>query len=493
MTGLAGRAARGAAFIVAARALMRLFGFVNTIVLARLLAPEDFGLVAVGLTAMQLLQGFSDIGVSQAVVKFRDADRRDLDTLFALSAIRGFAIAAILLIAAPFAAKFCGDPRMAAIFAAIAAYPAMNGLVNPRYFEFERALDFSKEFLSSALIKFVGVAASIAVAIAFRSYWAIIAGFLAGGALQLALSYVWRPYLPRPTFASLQKVLGFSGWLTGVSFMAALNNKLDAFVLARAVGASLTGNYYVGMQLADLPTNELAVPIARAIYPGLSAMQGDLERMRLAFLRGVEALGAIAMPAAIGFAFVARDLIPLLLGDKWAPAVPVVEMLAPVLGLQTLLVATQFYAMARGLTRLVFLRETLFFLTRFPLFVWASVAYGLAGAILASALCGFIHIALNLGVYARASGRPFWEPFWSARRSFAATGAMALVLGIALPLLPGFAQASPALRLAIEIAVGACVYAGAHLALWRAEGTPRGAESAALSALRLGAARLARA
>ncbi|HXI86788.1 MAG TPA: oligosaccharide flippase family protein, partial [Parvularculaceae bacterium] len=370
--GLAGRAARGAAFIVAARIVMRAFGFINTIVLARLLAPADFGLVAVGVTAMQLLQGFSDIGVSQAVVKFRDADRRDLDTLFTLAAFRGAAIAAVLLLAAPFVADFYHDQRMARVFAAIALFPVMQGLVNPRFFEFERALDFSKEFMSNALVKFASVTVSITIAIIWRSYWAIIIGFLAGGALQLVASYAWRPYRPRPTFASLKKVFAFSGWLTGVSFVAALNNKLDAFVLARAVGTASTGVYYVGFQLAELPTSEIAVPIARAIYPGLSALQADIERMRAAFLRGVEALGAVAMPAAIGFALVAKDLIPLLLGEKWSSAIPVVEMLTPVLGLQTLLVATQFYAMARGLTRLVFIREVVFFLTRFPAFVFAA-------------------------------------------------------------------------------------------------------------------------
>src|SRR5690554_6512194 len=122
-TGLTGRAARGAAFIVGGRFVMRLFGFVNTIVLARLLAPEDFGLVAVGITALQLLEGFSDIGVSQAVVRFRDAGRRDLGTLFTLSALRGAAIALLLAGAAPFAAQFYGDERMAGVFLAVALYP----------------------------------------------------------------------------------------------------------------------------------------------------------------------------------------------------------------------------------------------------------------------------------------------------------------------------------------------------------------------------------
>jgi PST family polysaccharide transporter len=491
--GLSGRAAKGAAWIFAARTVMRLLGFINTIILARLLAPADFGVVAVALTAMQLLQNFSDIGVSQAVVRFRDAGRGDLDTLFTLSGLRGVTIAILLGAAAPIAAGFYDDPRMFWLFAGVALYPLLTGFINPKFYEFERDLDFSKEFLSSAANKLAGVAVSIAIALIYRTYWAIILGLIASGVVQLALSYAMRPYLPRFSFESMKKVFGFSGWLFGVSFMAALNNKLDAFVLARLVGPTSTGVYYVGFQFAELPTTELASPIARALYPGLSAMQGDEERMRAAFLKGVEALGAVAMPAAFGFAFVARDLITLLLGEKWEGAAQVVEVLAPVLGLQTLFVATQFYAMALGLTRLVFMRELIFFLIRFPIFVWATLAYGLAGAIHAAAACGLLHVALNLILYARASRRGAFDPLWAARRSFGAVALMSAFFLFAEPSIVWLDAVGPAARLGAEILIGAAIYAAALFALWRAEGSPQGVEASALAMARSGLARLKRA
>jgi PST family polysaccharide transporter len=481
VTGLSGRAARGAAWIFAARTVMRLLGFVNTIILARLLAPADFGVVAVALTAMQLLQGFSDIGVSQAVVRFRDADRDDLDTLFTLSALRGALIAALLFIVAPFAASFYGDQRMFWVFAGVGIYPLLAGHINPKFFEFERDLDFSKEFVSSGITKFIGVVVSIAIALTYRTYWAIILGLVASGAVQLVLSYVMRPYLPRLTFSSVRKVFGFSSWLFGVSFMAALNNKLDAFVLARAVGPAGTGVYYVGFQLSELPTTELASPIARAIYPGLAAMQSNVERMRAAYLKGVEALSVVAMPAAFGFAFVAAELIQLLLGAKWEGAAPVIEVLAPVLGLQTLFVATQFYAMALGLTRLVFFRELIFFGIRFPVFVWGAFAHGLIGAIAATASCGLIHVALNLGIYSRASRRPFFEPLLAARRSFGAVAAMAAYFLLIEPNIAAIAEAGEPVHLVANIAAGAFIYLGALYAFWRAEGSPPGVEATAIA------------
>lgn len=475
---LSGRVARGTAWIVGARLVMRVFGFLNTIVVAYLLVPEDFGLVALGLTMMQLLQGFSEIGVSQAVVKFRDADRSDLDTLFTLSALRGMLIAAILLIAAPFAAEFYGDHRVMYVFAGIAIYPVLTGLINPKFFEFERDLDFSREFWVLVLNKLAGVAVSIVVAFVFRTYWAIVLGLLTNGLVQLVLSYGLMAYRPRFSLASFRKVVGFSGWLTGVSFAAALNNKLDVLILGRTAGAQGAGNFYIGLQLAGLPTSELAYPMSRALYPGLSELQGRRAKMRIAYLGGVEALGAIALPAAIGFAFVAHELISLLLGAKWIGAVPVVEIITPALGFQALFLATQHYAMALGKTKLVFFREMAFFLIRTPIIISAALSDGIVGAAYAVAGTGIIHAILNMTLYHRVSGANRLDPLWAARRSLVAVAGMAVSLCLLESVL-GDAQ-SLLIALGVKIVVGVLVFTGIAGGLWRLEGRPEGVEKTLL-------------
>lgn len=480
---LTARVTRGAGWIVAGRFVMGLLGFLNTVIVARLLVPEDFGVVAIGVGAMQLLTNVSDIGVSQAVIKFRDAGRDDLDTLFTLSVIRGVTIAGLLAGLAPAAAAIYGDARVFWVFLGAALYPLATALINPKFFEFERDLDYSKEFVATVIYKLAGVAVSVAVAIAFRSYWALILGLVANGAVQTVLSYVMRPYRPRLTLVSFRKMFGFSGWLTGVAIMSALSNKLDLLIIGRAMGAGGAGHYFLGMQLAELPTRELAVPASRAIFPGLSELQGDPARAREGYLKGVEALAAFTMPAAIGFALIARDLIPFLLGAKWAQAVPVVEFITPVIGAQIPYVATQFYAMALGGIRFVFYRELAFFAVRTPVFVAALIGYGLQGAIAAVAACGVLFIAFNLTLYARVSGDRLWRPVWRARRSFIASAAMA---GAVFALRGAFAfdALAPLTRIAAEIAAGAMVYGCAHAALWRMEGAPDGVERSALDAAR---------
>lgn len=488
---LTARVARSAGWIVGGRFVMGMFGLLNTVIVARLLVPADFGIIAIGLTAMQILTNISDIGVSQAVIRFRDADRDDLDTLFTLSVIRGVLIAAALVIFSPVAGGFYDDDRVAWVLIGVALYPLLNGFINPRFYEFERLLDYSKEFIAAVLNKFAGAIVSISIALAFRSYWAILLGLATNSLVQLVLSYALRPYRPRFSVASLRRILGFSGWLTGVGLMSALNNKLDPLVLARAVGTSGAGSYFLGLQFAELPTREIAFPVTRAIYPGLSELQENPSRANQAFLSGVEAMAAIAMPAAIGFALIARDVIPLLLGSNWAQAARVVEIITPVMGVQMPLLATQYYAMAMGLTRLVFFREVIFFCVRTPIFIWASVAFGIPGAAWAVAACGLFHISLNLALYSRTSQDRFYRPVLRAWRSIAAIVVMTVAL-VALDRTGWDDEAVPLLRGAIEIACGVAVYGLAHLLLWRAAGMPDGVERLTFRFLAPIAARLVR-
>ena len=472
---LGSRVARGAVWIVGARFVIRSLGLINTLVLARLLAPEDFGLVAIGVTIMQLLQNVSDIGVAQTVVKFRHADREHYDTLFTLSAIRGLIVSAILLTAAPFAGTFYEDPRATAVFLGIAVVPLFHAFMNPRYFEFERDLDFTKEFMATAGNKIIGVVVSVAVALIFRNYWAIILGLATGAFVQMVISYILRPYRPRFRLSRFKELIGFTGWLTGLSFMAALNNKLDMLFLGKLIGPSQAGAYYVGDSVASLPSHEIATPIARAIYPGLSELQGAPERMREAYLRGVEAFGLVAMPAAFGFAFVAKDLVHLLLGEGWENAIPLVQFYTPAAGLLALFSATNGYAMAQGRTHLIFLREFFYFLVRMPIFVWASATFGLMGAVLATSCGSLFHSALCLVLYWRLSGRSPLEPLWRARRSLLGVAAMAAYF---LLLRPDDIDGWPmARRLALDIPVGAGLYIAALLGGWAMEGRPPGIEA----------------
>lgn len=474
---LSDRVARGAAWIVGGRILVRSMGLINTLILARLLVPEDFGLVAIGVTVMQLLENISDIGVSRTVVKFRNAGREHFDTLFTLSIAKGIFVSLILLCLAPFAGAFYDDPRTTMVFYGLALVPIFSGLMNPRFFEFERDLNFSKEFMMKGINKAIGVAISVTIALVFRNFWAIIAGILAGNFIQMLLSYIMRPYMPKLSLSAIREIGSFTGWLTGHSFVTALNNKLDVLFLGKLIPAGDVGAYFVGGSVASLPSGEIASPIARAIYPGLSELQNDPATMREGYLRGVEALALIVMPAAFGFSFVAEDLVVLLLGPQWDQAVLMLRYFSPAAGVMVIFSATNAYAMAKGEAKLLFWREVIVFCLRMPALVLAAAYYGLTGAVLAAAGGLLLIASLNAGLYQRLSGNSFSEPFWRARRPIAGVAIMTFYFLIFRPDLGTIDDMPLIIRLGIDGLSGVFLYSATILFLWRIEGFPKGVEA----------------
>lgn len=480
---LEGRIARGAGWIVAGRFTMRAFGLLNTLVVARILAPEDFGLLAVAFTAVQLLQGLSDFGVAQAVVRFRDAGKDEYDTMFTLSVIRGVMVAVFLALAAWPAAIVLEDTRYTALLLVVTLLPLMESLVNPRFFEFERQLDFRREFVMLACNKLLSVIVSVALALIYKTYWALVAGIMVGTAAQLFLSYWFIHYRPVLSLKEWRKVLDFSGWVAAAGALVTVNLKLDSLILAKIFGKAPTGGYYVGLQLAQLPTNEIAIPVARAIYPGLSELQDNEHAMRWACLGSAEAMAAIVAPIAFGMAFIAEDFVPLLLGPGWDFAIPVVQWVTPAMGLYFITMPIQPYVIAKGRTKLLFYRELFYFIVRVPLFILAAVMFGFMGAVLARSLAGIVQMGLNLELYRRVSGDAMFAPIRRAWRSLLALAVMSIWFVVMKPMLheeqlPLFA------RLALDVGIGAVLYLITHALAWIAAGRPAGVESLLLDKVR---------
>ncbi|MEO1252956.1 MAG: lipopolysaccharide biosynthesis protein [Pseudomonadota bacterium] len=473
---LGAQVVKGAAWVVAGRCVVRALGLINTIILARLLTPADFGIVALGVVVMQLFQNVSDIGVANAVVRLRKADRAHYDTLFSLSMARGVAIA-VLMLAGSFAADlFYDDPRVANIFLALTPAPIMAALVNPRFYDYERHFDFAKEFWLAAAHKLVGVSVSIAIAVIFRTYWAIVIGLVAGAATQTALSWAVRPYRPRLTFSALSELGGFAGWYGGLSVFAALNNKLDILILGKILSPAALGAFFVGGSLAAIPREELAAPVARAVYPGFASLQNDPAALKEGYLKSVEALALFIMPIAFGAAFIAEDAVAIILGAQWIETALLLQILGPAVGVGLLFAATNAYATAIGNVRAICVREIVLFFIRTPLFIGLSIAFGFAGAAAAAAASILLHAGLNVSVFSRLSGASVAAPFARARRSFYGVAAMTAYFLWPYVDIGALAQGPAPLRLLIDIGIGASVFFGAVFAAWRIEGRPDGIE-----------------
>ena len=179
----------GAGWMVAMRWVHRLIGLASIAFLARLLLPEDFGIVGYAMLVIALLELLSGMSIDDALIRERDADAGYYSAAWTMNVLRGVVLAVLLLALARPAAEFFHEDALEAVVFAIAALPLLHGLENVGTVEFRKQLRFDLEFRFVLLPRIVATILTIALAFALRSYWALVAGSILGTSLKVAASY----------------------------------------------------------------------------------------------------------------------------------------------------------------------------------------------------------------------------------------------------------------------------------------------------------------
>ncbi len=474
MTETTRRLATGAGWLYAYRWLERLLDFLAIVVLARLLAPGDFGLVAIAASLATIVEGLSAFDVDKALIRTRDDDRALYDTAWTLSALRGLLAALAMWTLAPWVA----DARMAAVLRVLAIGPILNGLKNPRFVTFERDLVYSRLAVLTIGAKVVSVSAVLILAVASRSYWALVLGQLAYAFTGTLLSYVLLPYRPGISLARVSALAGFSGWLTLTSVVTTLAMETDKLIVGWLVGVTDAGLYFMTQRVGVLPTQELLSPLQRILFPAFSELAHDAQRLRRAVCESINVIGSLSLPAGFGFALIAADFVALALGRQWSPIVPLLVVLVPYLGLRSTLSMTLPCVLALGRTRLLFWVSAAYALVHVPVFVVGTALFGLPGSIWSIVVAGVLYSYLNAWLLGSVLEISLGDIVRQLRRPLAATALMiGAVAGLAaVTPLDALATNAPGLSLVVKILVGGAVFCAALYALWRLERRPAGIE-----------------
>lgn len=464
---------------------IRLIGLVSTIILARLLSPADFGLVAMAMIVIGFVDVLFDFGAQVYLIHKADAEDEDFHTAWTLRVLQGVAATALLLAISPLAVDYFEAPDLLPVFLSLAVQPFLLGLENIGIVRFQKDLQFGRDFRFNVSRKVITFCVTIAAAIAFRNYWALVIGTLTGAAAGTAISYIVHPFRPRFSLARISAVLTFSIWVLLRNLGAHLQNTLDRFLVGGRADASGLGVYTMASELASLPTYEFLVPLGRVLLPGIAIIQSDMARVRAAFQNALGAMVASALPMTIGIMLVAEDLVYLLLGSKWAPVIQPLQILAFVGMAFSLRFTVGLMLLGLGRIRiytiLVWLNLGAFAILAVVIFPEAKligialIQAGLAGIMMVLVLAEAVHERL-----ATPGGllTALWRPV------IAAAAMAGVVLGIHPYLDVGHLG-----RLVIEAGLGAAVYGVVLFAAWWLARRPDGPEQLAVSLLQ---ARLAK-
>lgn len=294
--------------------------FVSVIMLSRLLAPEDFGLVAMAAPVLAFMGMFQSLGLTQATVQRPTITHEEVNFLFWINVLASMAVAAAVVTIAPFAAQFYKEPRVAPLIAAMALPVLLMGSGAQHSALMTRRMQFGR----LAMIEVVSGVATLATAILWASmapsYWALWGGSVVGALVTIVMTWSSSPWRPsRPGHAGDGwSMVGFGANLTGFNFANFFARNLDNVLIGRVWGNQELGLYERAYKLLLFPLSQITNPLSRVMVPTLSRMTDEPHRYRHAYLRVIRLVLFATLPGVAMSIGLADRLIPFLLGAQWA-------------------------------------------------------------------------------------------------------------------------------------------------------------------------------
>jgi len=326
---LSKRVVRGGIWVFAMRIANRSLGFIRTIILARLLAPHDFGLFGIAMLTIATLETFSQTGFQAALVQKKKNVEPYLDTAWTISAIRGIILFLILFSSAPLIANFFDSAQATLIIKVIAVSTLLSGFRNIGIIFFQKELEFNKQFLYEISATLVDLTVAIILAFMLRNVWALVWGGLAANFVRVFMSYIIHPYRPRIKFEKekFQELFAFGKWVLGSSILVFLITQGDDIFVGKMLGVTALGLYQMAYLISNLPATEITHVISQVTFPAYSKLQDDLPKLREAYLKILQLTTFISIPFAGGIFIFAPEFTKIFLGDKWMPMVPAIQVL----------------------------------------------------------------------------------------------------------------------------------------------------------------------
>ncbi len=330
--GLRRRAVRGGTLYMVVRLTLQPLQWLVTLLVARLLVPDDYGLMTVGMLFVGLADTLAEAGVSKALVQKKELAAADLAQGFTLSLGLSSVLYLLLFLVARPAAAYLERPefalflRVLALVLLLIPFEAVPGAL------LERNLHLGKRSVVHVIGVFSQAALVLALAWAGYGYWALACSALVGRLLQTACAWYaggWRPALAWPARQAWE-LLGYGLHVSGATLLWFVYSHSDFAVLGLLLGPVVLGYYSLAFQLVSLPVEKLSVNVNQVLFAVFCKLQHDRDRVRSWFLRLAVLLTFPAMPALIGLALVADDALPLLLGERWRAVVLPFQLLCPV-------------------------------------------------------------------------------------------------------------------------------------------------------------------
>lgn len=429
----------------------------TNILLARLLFPEDFGVIALAQAFIYFVNRFQDFGLGTAIVQKQGEVESLLYTANLFRTLIAACLVAICFFLGPVWADFYGHDAVGSVVRILAITFLLNSAVFIPRTLLKRSMAFRKIFAVEAVGAAFNSATKLTLAFSGLGFWSIAIGGLAGQAVATVGYYLVNPHPFRLRFsrAAASELFRFAKFLILAGLIQFLNMNLDNMTVGKVLGLTALGYFDIARRWGTWITVQFGQMVRRVFLPTLSRIQKDLPRLRGALLKSNEVLAALAAPLFLGLAAVAPDFIATLLGSKWSPASTALRI-AALCGLaRTLAEIPNTLLISIGKTRWPAVTATVTLVATAAGIVPLTLRFGIEGAALAIALAAVAGLVVTLFAVFRETGLTAYAWLASVIPPLAAAGMMAFsvfTLGLLLP------PMVPALRLLALSSAGAILY-----------------------------------
>lgn len=313
-----------------ATALKAFLQVLAIVVLARLLTPEDFGVMAMVFPVIALATIFQQAGLSVAVLQRESISDQERSTIFWINVLAGTLLGALLVAISPLLAEFYGEPRVQMLTAASGAIMILGALTSQHMITFARELSFGRLAVIDVLSLTIGTSLAIATAYLSGSYWAVFLLTFGTSASTCLLAWTlskWRPGRTAP-LRQVRDMVVFGAHITAANLATYLGQNVDKILIGRVLGATPLGLYERAYKVVLLPILFVHMPMFRVLVPMLSQNRQDAERYRRLFILAFQLSLLLTWPGTLILILASSEIIMIVMGEQWSAAAPIFSWLA---------------------------------------------------------------------------------------------------------------------------------------------------------------------
>lgn len=472
------------AWVFVARIVVRFTDVLLLVVLARVLVPDDFGLVAIATSVIAILDMVTDMPLAAPLMRLEQVTKRFLDTAFTLSILRGLIILAVISLLAGPISGFYGDPRLFLLLIVLAAGSTLRCLQNPNLARLVKSLQYRQNFVIEVTGKTAGVIAAIIFGLITGSYWALVVSTLVNRIVSVAVSYMFVTYRPAFSLSEVRYFWEFLGWLFPSQILTAVALQFDRLFLGHFVPAATMGFYSVSNNLTTIVEQSVRTAVAGPLMSSFVIAQSEPERLRRGYIVADNAILMIGLPTYLIALFFAEPLIMLAFGAKWLPAVPILQGLALAQMPALLRVPFRPLVMAAGRTDYVFALAISSIGFRVPAIAGGWAIGGIEGVIVGIGLANLGSAAVAMYFNRRITKIGLMRQLTASWRVCCAAIVTSLLAWGTAMVLPDMTNLWDVLLLAVACLVMVGLYVVVIFVLWELVGRPLGIESKILNQIR---------